>query len=177
MGRKALTTEEKEVSRQKGREWRHAYFANRKASGMCRQCDQCLSSRSKVFCDKHLEIHTKGCVARRQQNCYSYLQIQARKRGLAFSLTREEVANWTNQKDRYCHYCKQSEASLSGLVDKKARRLTFDRKDNSKGYETGNVCLACNKCNLLKSSFFTEAEWLHIAETVIKPRIEEYHKC
>ena len=34
-----------------------------------------------------------------------------------------------------------------------------DRKDNSKGYVSGNVCACCKRCNFSKGDRYTYEEW------------------
>ena len=61
-----------------------------------------------------------------------------------------------------------------GIVIKNPRynmRLSIDRKDNSLGYEKGNLALACMICNKIKSDFFSEKEMLEIAKKYVTPRV------
>lgn len=86
----------------------------------------------------------------------------------------EEFNNWHSQQVKICHYCGIPEELWQHLFkDKKkkyALRLTIDRLDNSIGYITENMVLACLFCNRVKNELFTENEMFEIAEKYIKPK-------
>lgn len=76
-------------------------------------------------------------------------------------LSREEFISWYDSQKQECFYC---EAKPNG------KRLTIDRKDNSKGYEKNNMALACWTCNRGKGTVFTEEEMKIIGQIIIKKR-------
>jgi len=49
-------------------------------------------------------------------------------------------------------------------------RLTIDRIDNKKGYIKGNICLACARCNLIKSNILSFNETREICQRYVKPK-------
>ena len=53
-------------------------------------------------------------------------------------------------------------AKKSGRLGKQAS----DRIDNSKGYERGNLALACLRCNAIKNNYFTKEEMLIIGKII-----------
>lgn len=99
--------------------------------------------------------------------------MNARRRGLEVTLTEELFQNWYASQPKACCYCGVPECELAS---RKNTGLTIDRKDNSIGYTLNNVCIACFRCNNMKSDFFTHEAWSRIAEEFIKPRLSEFHK-
>lgn len=67
---------------------------------------------------------------------YTY---SARRRGLEFSLTKEQLVSFIDGK---CHYC--------GIESNKEKRNGIDRKDNKSGYVHSNCVSSCWECNYLK---------------------------
>ncbi len=94
----------------------------------------------------------------------------------------EELIEWNKKQLRRCHYCHcPEEIVLSGkwnrrkYHDKRTETLTFDRKDNDKGYELSNLCLACDVCNVVKGNIFGEVDFMEIAQKYIKPKWKKLH--
>jgi hypothetical protein len=92
----------------------------------------------------------------------------AHKRGLVWALTNEEAKVLFASS---CHYCGASprnfgRPSTTPASDPDPDRGVYysglDRKDNSKGYETGNVVSCCRSCNWAKGkkSYAEFVEWL-----------------
>ena len=52
--------------------------------------------------------------------------------------------------------------------------MTIDRKDSNKGYSADNCVSCCFLCNKLKSNFFTEKEFIEIAEKYVTPRWKKF---
>ena len=69
-------------------------------------------------------------------------------------ITEEEFINWYNSQEKKCIYCGKTEKELIKNPKKYdfgyERRLSIDRLDNDKGYELGNLSLACFECNRFK---------------------------
>jgi len=157
----------------------------RRLAGLCKQCPNSISPRSTVLCNKclnknrdrwrkmrykqHREAYDQGKLR------YSSIKTTAKQRGLLVDMSRDEFASWYNGQSKVCYYCGVSEAILKATKRKKSL-MTVDRKDNASGYTMDNICLACHRCNNLKSNFFTESQWLDIANRYIVPRLGEYHK-
>jgi hypothetical protein len=85
---------------------------------------------------------------------YSRLKYQARRRGLAFALSREEITEITSAA---CCYC-------GGPLPNYGYGL--DRKDNTQGYTRENVVPCCETCNWIKSNRFSYEEMLELGETI-----------
>jgi len=49
-------------------------------------------------------------------------------------------------------------------------RLTIDRIDNNFGYKINNIVLACGRCNLIKSNFFSSKEMKEIGQKYVKTK-------
>ena len=79
------------------------------------------------------------------------------------------IGKWLMGKERKCEYCGIKEKDIGKINDGhifwgRYFYLTIDRKDNSKGYEINNICLACMRCNRIKSNIFTYEEMKIIGE-------------
>jgi len=97
------------------------------------------------------------------RSIYNYYSVNAVKRGLLFDLTFEQFCGIISQN---CHYCGQSpelghnnqrrwgskSMDYKGVV----KYNGVDRLDNSKGYEIGNVCPCCKRCNYAKRDMTIE---------------------
>ena len=150
--------------------------AERKRKGLC-QCGQPIAEGSSAYCNKCLEKNRARPKGKYKPTALQlrYYRMQARaKRRNQPIMTIQEFTAWYGQQKQRCHYCGITPAQLNSQ-DKKQQRLTVDRKDNNQGYLLVNICLACFRCNNSKSDFFTEQEWLDIAEKYIRPRLNEYH--
>jgi hypothetical protein len=152
----------------------------RQEAGLCRECNYTVAATSKIFCEQHLarnrEYQAKSNQLLDKSTCkFRSLRSNAGARDIPFNISYDEFVKWFESQPSNCHYCKVPESSLASQTDKKKRKLTVDRMDNSRGYEPGNMCLACYRCNNLKSDFFKYEEWCRIAEQCITPRLDEYH--
>jgi hypothetical protein len=87
----------------------------------------------------------------------SNYRVNARNRGLEFSLTEEEFRTLTKIT---CHYCGRLPNQQKKTRDRKRRVrdiyvfMGIDRKDNKQGYTTSNsvpCCLFCNQAKLTHS--------------------------
>ena len=82
---------------------------------------------------------------------YNQQVSQAKKRGLEFSLSKEQVKEIVTQN---CHYCGQAPKRefAKGWQGYNGSFICngIDRKDNSIGYTYENSLPACGKCNLAK---------------------------
>jgi 5-methylcytosine-specific restriction endonuclease McrA len=104
------------------------------------------------------------------EGIYTSLKAGAKQRNIIFLITKEEFIKWYNSQEQKCCYCKRSWLQIKESNDIYQRdRLAIDRKDNNKGYILGNIILACNRCNSIKSDYFTEKEMLKIGQ-IIKNR-------
>ena len=91
---------------------------------------------------------------------YSRLKYQAKRRGLEFSLTREDFSDIRD--GAACHYCGGSLPNFG---------YALDRKDNSRGYTRENVVPCCEICNTVKSNRLSYLEMLELGKAVAKIRL------
>jgi len=181
MGRRKFTEEEKAAVKEKRRQELRKKQKERKESGLCRDCNEPTCQESKIFCEKHFANHRINCSKSKQKRTkgktkYTNVKSGARERGICFNLDKIEFEEWLHTEPKECFYCGIQENALLKNNDKKKQKLTIDRKDNNAGYKLDNICLACFRCNNIKSYFFTFEEWKYIANKMIKPRLEEFHK-
>ena len=88
-------------------------------------------------------------------------------------ISKEDFVNWYNTQEKKCAYCDIPEEDFFLLREKygsRAKRLTVDSKDNSLGYEIGNIVLACERCNFIKSNILSFDEMREIGQRFIKPK-------
>jgi len=100
---------------------------------------------------------------------YSGLKGALKKRSELnkLKISRDDFIDWYNSVEKICSYCKRtSKESAKDYQSGKPNspRLSIDRIDNKKGYEKGNMVLACMRCNRIKNDFFTKDEMLKIVE-------------
>lgn len=101
---------------------------------------------------------------------YSRKKANAKLCKIDFTISKEEFLSWYNQ-DLKCHYCsirpEYFHLSQDKLLARKAN-LGIDRKNNDKGYSLDNIVLCCDRCNLIKSKFFTYEDMKFIGEKIVK---------
>jgi len=68
---------------------------------------------------------------------------------------------WFNATAKVCEYCGISDSEAEKLYKSP---LHVDRKDSATGYVLDNICLACYRCNTVKSCFLTHAAMKKIAQ-------------
>lgn len=88
-------------------------------------------------------------------------------------IDREDFIKWYNSEPKICVYCDIPEEKLKRLGDSynnKAHRLTVDCVENDLGYISGNLVLACLRCNSIKSDFFSHEEMRALSQQFIKPK-------
>ena len=108
---------------------------------------------------------------------YWRLASGAKARGIKFTISPEEFITWYESQEKKCVYCNKLESEIRkefDILDSKSTRLSVDRVDNDKGYEAGNLALACQRCNTIKGNFFTKDEMMEIGKVIKKKRIDRY---
>lgn len=142
-----------------------------------------LKNKDKIYLSRKLKRETNRKAHNDYRNnyrtknpsgIYDVLKQGAKKRNIPVTITREEFVQWYKSQDRVCFYCKRDEAIVINdkhFVKRKAKRLTIDRVNNDKGYESKNLVLCCQRCNNIKSNYFTVGEMLLIGE-IIKLKYE-----
>lgn len=119
--------------------------------GRCTSCKSCASKRTSV--NHKPPVKRKGCGGLSGTH-FNAIKFGATRRGIAFNLTPEYM--WSI----YTGSC-----ALTGVpttlvpkiknsnVDWDAITASLDRKDNSKGYEEGNVWWVHKEVNRLKNNY------------------------
>ena len=90
------------------------------------------------------------------------LKLRAKRANIPFNIKLPEYIEWVAKQNRLCHYCGNELNVNEG--HKMLDGDSIDRKDNNKGYFIDNIVLSCNKCNMIKGSWFTEGQMLEIAK-------------
>ena len=94
-------------------------------------------------------------------------------------ISQKDFIQWYLKQPKICYYCSLSEKQLKNVDDKfnnRFSRLTIDRKDSTKPYQIDNLVLCCNRCNMIKNDFFSEADMLEIGKKFIKPKWQPFTK-
>ncbi len=99
---------------------------------------------------------------------FKKLQLRAKRAGIAIELSMDEFVQWYEAQELKCYYCKREIVSNSGV--QKLNSPCIDRKNNILGYLLDNIALSCNRCNLVKGSWFTEQEMMEIASKYLSMR-------
>lgn len=76
---------------------------------------------------------------------YCEYRANAKRRGLNFDISVEELESITKKE---CHYC----GGYSSEWDERSRGNGIDRKDSDIGYVIDNCLPCCSKCNFIKNS-------------------------
>ena len=127
-------------------------------------CLACTRKKAEVYRNsEHGRFHRQEYNRRLNKTpkgIYWALCRSARSAGRLVRLTADEFVEWYKCQDQRCYYCNREFEKVI-VSDPHAR--TIDRKDNSKEYTLDNIVLCCRRCNIVKSSVFTEEEMLEIA--------------
>jgi hypothetical protein len=90
-----------------------------------------------------------------------------------FELTVDEFEDWYSKQEKKCAYCDIPQELISSHQDlmpnRNIHRLTIDRVVND-GYRVDNICLACARCNLIKSNILSFDEAREIGQRYVKPK-------
>lgn len=139
----------------------------------CRECDLFAYNEYKKK-NYELEKERKREWARTPSGIYNRLKYGKGRKELCIS--KESFIKWYNIQDKKCVYCDISEKLLNHIKDtqnNKCINLSIDRVDNKRGYEEGNLVLACLRCNYIKSDFFTFEEMREIGQNFVKTKWED----
>ena len=122
-------------------------------------------------------IHKKYYAKYRRKYPIRYHLTLLKRRGCKLKLKTFEA--WYKLQQERCYYCKITIDIIKKIKwgfshswgnNPTILFLTIDKKDSKIGYKLSNMCLACSVCNGLKSYFFTEQEFIKIANKYIKPK-------
>jgi len=130
-------------------------------------CKDCMSEYGKKYRNTPAGIYsnTKG----KQKWC----KENGDSRAKPFNISKEDFVKWHNSQPKFCVYCDIPEDKIplfSEVYGGRDGRLSIDCKDNSLGYVKGNLVLACDTCNFLKSNVFSFEEMRELAQLFIKPK-------
>ena len=108
--------------------------------------------KARVYRSRHPEKvqKTNYIQNRRPQNRWRSLRGTALRRGLEFNLPLEEFCEIIKNS---CHYCESPLPETGGGID---------RRDNSKGYISGNCLPCCLICNMTKGKYISYEEMLQL---------------
>jgi len=135
--------------------------------GYSTYCKDCQSKNGKHYRNTASGIYT---FIKSRQRLF-------RKRGLQRSkpvtISRKDFINWYEAEPKVCVYCDIPEDKLMILPEHykmNRKRLAIDCRDNEKGYVSGNIVLACDRCNNMKKDVLNFNEMREIGQKYIKPR-------
>lgn len=92
-------------------------------------------------------------------------------------ISKDNFIDWYVNEPKICAYCDLPEKLIQHIppmYNRNVIRLTIDCKDNGNKYESGNLVLACLRCNFTKSNYFTYDEMRKIGQEIIKPKWQSY---
>lgn len=130
-------------------------------------CKDCVSEYGKEY------RHTAAGVYQNLRGKQRWQKTNRVDRYKPVTITQDEFVEWYNSQPRVCAYCGISEENIYLMNDKygcRYGRLTVDCKDNFVGYVSGNIVLACDKCNSVKNNVLTFDEMRYVGENFIKPK-------
>jgi len=135
--------------------------------GLSYWCKTCTNKRAKEYRESPAGIYTQ--IKSRQK----FYRTHQNPRGKPIDISRDDFITWYNNEPKFCVYCDVPEDRLADFYDsynKWSWRLSVDAKDNTIGYDVGNIVLACRRCNSLKSDILSFDEMREFAQKYIKPR-------
>lgn len=103
---------------------------------------------------------------------YSTIKRNAKIRNIYLGISIDEFVEWFNSQQQECIYCgiRVERMTVKDRGKKLSKRLSVDRINNDKGYEKGNLALACLRCNFIKSNLLSFSEMKEIGEKYLKPK-------
>lgn len=131
-----------------------------------------INARSRQYRLKNLDRYNKIRNDWRTKSpigIFEVIKQSAKRRSLHVEMTANDFVVWYDSQVRECYYCKRSESDVlkdTDVIQKLAKRLTVDRRNNSVGYKSDNLVLCCRRCNTIKGNFFTEDEMLEVGKII-----------
>ena len=165
--KEAIKKNYKKYEEKKGIEW------NRK-----RKMDWAKSNPEKIKKSHKRFLKRNPRYYQSPERIWESIKINAKKRNKPFSLyPKEKFISWYNNQKKVCCYCNLDEDLILDYAwffsNKKVKRLSLERLDNKKGYIWGNIALACDDCNSMKSSFLSAKEMEKYGRLNRKKKIDE----
>ncbi len=173
-GRPRHSAEERAKAITKVRKKRRDLERCRIEAGVCKVCGGPLAATSRRLCSSHLDSSREYHKSNKRSQ-FSTLKMNAHRRGIEMYFTEDIFREWIDSQLQMCYYCEATVADLRSRYEGKKTCLTVDRKNSSCGYGLDNVCLACFRCNAMKSNFFSCSEWMEIVIKYVRPRLAEFH--
>ena len=151
-------------------------------SKICTRCGRTLSLSKfgkhrlgkdglNYWCKECSREHTREW-SKTASGIYSALKSRVKFFGnKPLTITKDEFVEWYTNTPKICVYCDLTEEDLPKVIDSFIEftyRLSIDSKDNDTGYVKGNLLLACNRCNTVKSNFLTFNEMREIGQKYFK---------
>lgn len=87
-------------------------------------------------------------------------------------MPRDAFVAWYISAEKTCVYCGISEAEA---ISRFAHRLHIDRKITNLGYVLDNICLACQRCNLVKNGYLTFEQMQIVARMFFRGKPTNSH--
>ncbi|GAG51216.1 unnamed protein product, partial [marine sediment metagenome] len=129
-------------------------------------CKECVSIMGKKYRDTPSGIYS-GMKSRSK-----YYKNNRPNNYKPLKITEKDFIAWYVAEPKICAYCDIPEILLHRVDDalnNKINRLSIDCKDNEVGYKIGNIVLACNRCNYMKSDVLSFEQMRYIGQTFLKP--------
>jgi hypothetical protein len=90
---------------------------------------------------------------------WRHFMARAKRHGVP-CMREADFTAWYARQSQQCAYCGMSAADALATFK---HRLHVDREVAAIGYEEGNICLACHRCNVVKSKYLTAAQMRFVA--------------
>lgn len=122
-------------------------------------------------CKKEVQIHKLGTSNSKgsEHTCITHLLVTCRRRaakkGLLFTITREQMIILANAP---CEYCGDTYSNLLTRTNYQYQYNGIDRRDSTLGYTLDNVVSCCCTCNYMKLSLSVESFLTHIRKIAQK---------
>lgn len=195
---KAKQYQKTEKGKIKLKAYQKKYYQSDKGKASLRKYFQ--SDKGKVALKRGLNKKIDEGYYRYGKGAISILKQNAKKRGIDFNLTAENLEDWWHSAPDICYYCGLSLVEYIRIRDfiisyrgmnfkitkfkrfyrspkhQGIRWMTLDRKDNYKGYEISNIVKSCWICNSLKSDFFSVEDMKNITPKIVRNLIKEIEK-
>lgn len=98
---------------------------------------------------------------------FAQLKKRAKDAKIPMEIKQTDFCEWYLAQEKKCHYCELKLVSDKGTLDRLSTP-SIDRKNNDEGYVLANIALCCNRCNLIKGSWFSEKQMLEIANKYLR---------
>jgi len=148
----------------------YSFFSKstRAKSGLQTYCKECTKNMNHSYRNSNLEARKDvERISRKKHmvtNIYRYVAQRAEKKSLPI-FSKEDFKIWYNLQPKECEYCGISESLAKDLF---GHKLHVDRINPPFGYVIGNVTLACQRCNFVKSCYLTHEQMKHVAQLYFK---------